>query len=354
VNVSWPATRRWLAKTRLARHIAEAVFRARNRCLLARFERLDAPRCQIRTLLSLVHRGYRSPFGRDHDFSRIRTVEDFRRLVPLRSPAELRRFPVPPVSPFADAARLAAVNTALAIAARERPRAPLFDGTIILLGDDVALPDDPRRVLPSMLQPFANTRGKLRCLIGSADRLARYLDVCRPDDRVTTSALLYTPSPGVTRDRLRSRLNPEALLLELGFRAEAAITVEDPRRGMPRLLIDHGVFFEFVPARERNSLSPPRMTLDEVDPGATYELVVTAPGGWWACRTGTGVCFESRHPALVRFVALPAVAASPVTADDSVVARQPAPLSHPQTSGIPAALPRSYVHTPWSAPAGRE
>jgi hypothetical protein len=350
LNVSWLAARRWLAHTPLTRATAEALYHARCRRALARLERLDAPRCQFRTLLGLVHRAHNSPFGRNHDFRRIRTVDDFRRLAPLRTAAELRRFPVPPVVPAADAARLAAVGTALALAARERPHARLLGGTVLLLGDDVTLPDDPSRVLPRLVRPYANVRGRVSCLVGSAARLARYLDVCRPDDRVTPAALLYTSSAGISRERLRSRLSPDVLLLEMHFRAEAAVAVEDPRHELPLLLADHGVFFEFVPAAERNSLAPPRLMLGQVEPEVTYELVLTAPGGWWACRTGAGVRFEQRHSARVRFVPLPSLTSvTPVRP-----APEAAPAPRPRTIDIRVAPPESYVHTPWSTPAGRE
>jgi hypothetical protein len=353
VNASWPATRRWLANTVVARHIVEAVFRARCRRLLAGFDRLEASRCQIRTLLGLVHRYYRTPFGIEHDFRRIRTVDDFRRLVPIRNAAELRRFPVPPLSPSADAARIAAVTSALAIAARERPHGRLFDGSFVLLGDDINLPDDPSRVLPALVRPFANVRGKVTCLIGSADRLARYLDVCRADDRVTPVALLYTPSPGVSLERLRSRLSPSVLTLELGFRLEGAVAVEDPRWRALRLLTNHGVFFEFVPAAERNTPTPARLTVEQVETGTVYELVITAPGGWWACRTGAGIRFEERNPAFIRFVPLPPIATAPGTRTP-LLTMPPVPQSRPRTSGTSVVLPGSSVHIPWSAPAGRE
>jgi hypothetical protein len=352
VNASWPATRRWLANSHVARHIVEAIFRARCRRLLARFERLEASRCQIRTLLGLVHRAHRTPFGGEHDFRRIRTVDDFRRLVPLRNAAELRRFPQPPVAPLADAARLTAVATGLALAARERPLGRLFDGSFVLLGDDINLPDDPARVLPVLVQPFANVRGKVTCLIGSADRLTRYLEVCRPDDRVTPLALLYTPSPGVSLERLRARLSPDVLVLELGFRPEAAVAVEDPRLRSSRLLTDHGVFFEFVPAAERNTLFPDRLIVEEVETGPVYEIVITAPGGWWACRTGAGIRFEKQSPALVRFVPLPPISAPSINRTPLVTVA-PVLQSHPRTSGTAAGLPGSSAHIPWSAPAGR-
>jgi hypothetical protein len=345
VNVLWPAARRRLAHSSLGRRGAEALFRCHCRHRLTKLDRLDASRCQIRTLLGLVHHGYRTPFGRDHDFRRIRTLDDFHRLVPLRTTGELARFPVPPVVPLADAARLAAITTGLALAARERPRAHLFEGTVLLLGDDVALPDDPSRVLPALVQPYANVRGKVTCLVGSADRLARYLDVCRPDDRVSTVAVLYTPSIGVTKERLRLRLNSDVLVLELAIRQEGPVAVEDPRRGGLRLLPDHGVFYEFVPAAERHSSSPPRLTLDQVDAGTTYELILTAPGGWWACRTGAGIRFAAHRSSLVQFVPLPSVAA-PVLIPPSVPATARVLPPSPRTSGTPAALPESYVHIP--------
>jgi hypothetical protein len=313
---------------------------------LARFDRADGCRRQYCTLLGLVHNARRTPFGVEHDFARIRSLDDFRRLVPPRTAAELERFPVPPVSANADAARRSALTTALALVARERPHARLFDGTTLLLGDDVTLPDEPGRVLPRMVQPFANVRGRVTCLIGSADRLVRYLEVCRADDRVTPAALLYTPSPGVSLEQLKRRLNPSMLVMELAFRPEAAIAIEEPRHGLHRLLTDHGVFFEFVPAEARHSLTPPRVSLDRVDTGAAYELVVSAPGGWWACRTGVGVRFEHRDPSLLRFVPLPVPAALPI-APAAATTPIPARLPHPRTSGIPAALPESFVHTPW-------
>lgn len=352
MNAFWPATRRWLARTPLARRIAEGIFRARSRRLLAEFEQQEPCRSQIGILLGLVHRAQRSPFGVQHDFPRIRTIDDFRRLVPLRSAAELNRFPSAPVIPLADTARRSAIDTALALVARERSRARLFDGSFVLLGDDLTLADDPSRVLPTLIQPFANVRGKVRCLIGSADRLCRFLEVCRPDDRVTPLAVLYTPGPSGIVQRMRSRLQPTTLVMELGFRPEAPITVEDPRQRAPRLLTSHGVFFEFVLGTERFTDSPPRLTLEQVEPGTTYELVISAPGGWWACRTGAGVQFLARRSALIRYVPLMPAAAVP-SVRPPVPVTSTLPLSHPRTAGIPVERRENSVHIPWSAPAGR-
>jgi hypothetical protein len=46
---------------------------------------------QLRTLLGLLRRAAATPFGIHHDFPRIRTLADFQRLVPVRTPLELAR-----------------------------------------------------------------------------------------------------------------------------------------------------------------------------------------------------------------------------------------------------------------------
>ena len=59
-------------------------------------------RCQKRTLLGLVHKAHTTRFGRDHDFRRIRDIQDFRRLVPLRTPLDLWREYWQPAFPYLD------------------------------------------------------------------------------------------------------------------------------------------------------------------------------------------------------------------------------------------------------------
>src|SRR5205807_6780563 len=81
----------WLAETRLARSVADTIFRGRARSRILELDQHAFVRSQTRTLLGLVHRAHKTRFGRDHDFPRIRTASDFQRLVPLRTPAELWR-----------------------------------------------------------------------------------------------------------------------------------------------------------------------------------------------------------------------------------------------------------------------
>jgi hypothetical protein len=188
----------WLADTRLARCVVDALFRTKARRRVVELDQQSVARCQNRTLLGLVHKAQTTRFGRDHDFRRIRNVTDFRRLVPLRTPAELWReywqpayphvdgatwpgpipylavssvqkngaLPYVPVSPALWAAQQTAALTALAFIMHARPRARLCAGRLLFLGSGWTLvpPGSPdpgesleaivARELPTALQPY--------------------------------------------------------------------------------------------------------------------------------------------------------------------------------------------------------
>jgi hypothetical protein len=189
----------WLADTRLARSVVDTIFRGLARRRITELDQQAVARCQHRVLLCLVHRAQSTRFGRDHDFPRIRTVGDFQRLVPLRTPAELWREywqpafpnlagatwpgPIPylavssgqtngpfsyvPVSTELWAAQQTAALTALAFVMHARPRSRLCNGRLFLLGGGTTLtpladagPVDSLeamaiRELPAVLRPYA-------------------------------------------------------------------------------------------------------------------------------------------------------------------------------------------------------
>jgi hypothetical protein len=392
--VGWKSVQDWLADTRLARQVTEAVHGAHSRRHLARFDQFAPARCQARTLLGLIHQARRTRFGRDHDFRRIRTVADFRRLVPLCTPADLWRtyhqpagsdlggttWPGPVLSltsangrprplvlsPALQAARRAAWTTALALVLHHRPRSPLFAGRMLILGDSVSAADQPRAIRPYALcqpagpgislRPLAERVAglPLTLLAGPAELLVPLLEQTKRAagqgdlTRVWPglAAVLYTlRSPAASADRLRRVVGERPLLLETAFRPEGPLAVEDPRRDGLRLLPDHGVFFELVPAEEADQPQARRFGLEEAEPGGLYELALTTPAGLWACRVGLTVRLERQGPPLVRFVEV-----VPARRDERVTVL---PVPHRQSGGSPAALPENFVRSPWSVPVDR-
>lgn len=88
--------------------------------------------------------------------------------------------------------------------------------------------------------------------------------------------------------------------------SEAGMTAiqEDPA-GPLRLIVDNGVYFEFIPtgrADEAAGGNPPRLSIDEVEVGRDYAVVVSTNGGIWAYPLGDVVRFESLRPPRITFI----------------------------------------------------
>jgi hypothetical protein len=83
--------------------------------------------------------------------------------------------------------------------------------------------------------------------------------------------------------------------------SEGYVATEDPRHGMLRLLVDHQIFFEFVPMEELGKPNPARHTVANVETGVQYAVVMTTCAGLWSYIIGDTVAFEQRDPPLIRF-----------------------------------------------------
>jgi hypothetical protein len=62
------------------------------------------------------------------------------------------------------------------------------------------------------------------------------------------------------------------------------------------LLADSGIYFEFVPADQYFQENPPRLTLEEVELGKNYALILSNNAGLWGYSLGDTVKFVSRDP----------------------------------------------------------
>lgn len=328
----FPDLRQTLFDNPLWRRVMHTLQMASNRRLLARFDRGDAVRRQALALLALVHQARSTPFGRDHDFARIRTPHDFRRLVTLQRTAGQ-------TSPVAERSYPHALGVALALTQEPRPR------SICWLGDGEPSGCFPLLARPCVFGPDTLPRGPSpACLIGPVDRIVAFAHDRRhlvPDVR----AVVYTHG-GASAAALRQAVGPVPTLLELLTRPEGPVALEDPRFGALRLLVDSGLYFEFIPNPGTDEVNPPRVGLDEVRVGVPYELVLTAPGVW-AARAGLSVTFDRLDPPLVRVLTLP----TPAVAERRDAETVQAP--HRSSIGIPAAHRGTFAHTPWSARADR-
>ena len=426
-GVDWDVPQRWLAATPLAQRALDVVGRGRARRHVVALDGLDAARCQLRTLTGLVRRASATRFGREHDFRRVRTAEDFRRLVPLRTPAELWRdwwrpawpavrgatWPGPVVWPPQDAtanglphvpltagllaSHRAAAWTALALATHDRPAARPFLGRFGFVVEEragvaapealaawglpawcqpcvIALPEDPsddaleavaRQSAALPLTGLAGEPGPLLRLLPRVRRLCGGNPVTRAWPGL---AAVWHAGPGQegVREALAEAVgDPSVRFLEAWLAQEGPVAVEDPRHGLPRLLVDHGVYFEFVPKAEIGQPRPTRHTVAEVEPGVDYAVAMSSPAGVWACLVGGTVRFERRDPPLLRVLNVghaphaggglraedksPACGACPTSPAHPF----PPPAPHPRIGDSPEAPARTPARSPSSARAGR-
>lgn len=66
------------------------------------------------------------------------------------------------------------------------------------------------------------------------------------------------------------------------------------------LMLDYGIFYEFVPLDEIGKENPIALSLDQVDIGKVYAVVITTNGGLWRYMIGDTVIFTSTQPYRVR------------------------------------------------------
>jgi hypothetical protein len=62
------------------------------------------------------------------------------------------------------------------------------------------------------------------------------------------------------------------------------------------MLLDSGIFFEFIPADEFHSDNPRRLSIHEVETGVNYALVINSNAGLWGYSIGDTVKFVSKYP----------------------------------------------------------
>lgn len=62
------------------------------------------------------------------------------------------------------------------------------------------------------------------------------------------------------------------------------------------LLLNNGIFYEFIPVDEFGSENPARYSLAEVKEGVNYVLILSTTAGLWGYNIGDTVCFVSTKP----------------------------------------------------------
>lgn len=250
-----------------------------------------------------------------------------------------------PVSPEMVASNLKASKTMLAFALAANPASRMFHGKIFLLGGTTELETPApgveqgdlsgiaaKRVNP-FLRPYtfpplelaleSNWDIKLQAL---ADR-SRHEPITMVGGVPSWLLMLFQRMLELTGKRTIGEVWPtlemvvhggvkfdpyrpafEAILGRPSIRlqetypcSEGFIAFGDPETDLLRLVLDHGLFYEFVPVDELGAERPTRHWLGNVQGGVNYAIVVSTCAGMWAHIIGDTVRFETLDPPLITF-----------------------------------------------------
>ncbi|MEL7587314.1 MAG: GH3 auxin-responsive promoter family protein [Prolixibacteraceae bacterium] len=71
---------------------------------------------------------------------------------------------------------------------------------------------------------------------------------------------------------------------------------DDPLTDDMLLMLDYGIYYEFIPMDRFHDENPPALSLDEIIPGENYAMVISTNGGLWRYLIGDTVRFTSKNP----------------------------------------------------------
>jgi hypothetical protein len=78
--------------------------------------------------------------------------------------------------------------------------------------------------------------------------------------------------------------------------SEGFVGVQTESTGGLTLMLDYGIFYEFVPVEDVGAETPRRHTVAEVELGRSYAVVMSTPAGLWSYTLGDTVRFTARDP----------------------------------------------------------
>ncbi len=85
--------------------------------------------------------------------------------------------------------------------------------------------------------------------------------------------------------------------IELYPASEGFLAYQDSQKEEGLLLLSNsGIFFEFIPADEYFNENPTRLTIDQVELGVNYAVIINSNAGLWGYSIGDTVKFVSKNP----------------------------------------------------------
>ena len=124
-------------------------------------------------------------------------------------------------------------------------------------------------------------------------RPIRDLAECWPELRVLVhGGVAFAPYAPVFEEWMGRRLDR----IEVYPASEGFVGVQTEASGGLTLMLDYGIFYEFIPVEDVGSARPPRHTVADLELHRPYAVVMSTPAGLWSYLLGDTVRFIDRDP----------------------------------------------------------
>jgi hypothetical protein len=95
---------------------------------------------------------------------------------------------------------------------------------------------------------------------------------------------------------IEERLGQPVHRVEVYPASEGFIALQTEATGGLTLMLDYGIFYEFIPVEDLGNESPRRHTVAEVKLGRPYAIALSTPSGLWSYLLGDTIRFTARDP----------------------------------------------------------
>jgi GH3 auxin-responsive promoter len=127
----------------------------------------------------------------------------------------------------------------------------------------------------------------------ASDRALRELGALWPNLNVFVhGGVSFAPYRGVFEEWMGRALE----YVEVYPASEGFVGLQTERAGGLTLMLDYGIFYEFVPVEDLGESHPRRHTVADVEVGRLYAVALTTPAGLWSYLLGDTVRFTARDP----------------------------------------------------------
>jgi hypothetical protein len=331
--------------------------------------RKNAVAIQQKTFERLIDQASNTSFGTDHNFSEIKTYEDFKKHVPIRDYEELRPYinriadgeenvlwpgkptyltktsgttsgiKYIPISKESMPEHIKAARNALLSYIHETGNADFIDGKLIFLQGSPVLAEKAgiptgrlsgivAHHVPAYLQKNRLPSYEINCIEDWEEKVDAIVQETANEDMRLISGI--PPWCQMYFDRLSAisggkkikdifpnfklfvyggvNFEPyKARLLDtIGFAidtietypaSEGFIAFQDSQKEKGLLLlVDSGIFYEFIPTDEYFNDNPTRISLKDIELDKNYALILNTNAGLWGYSLGDTVKFVSKNP----------------------------------------------------------